>query len=55
MDSDYIKDNSLSFLQQTFMNKTSCENYFNNEKSSFNGIYNNSSDLCSDINVNFKK
>ena len=55
LDSDYNKDNSLSFLQQTFMNKTSCENYFNIEKSSFNGNYNNSSDLCRDINFNYKK
>ena len=55
IDTDYIKDNSLSFLQQTFMNKTSCENYFNNDKNSFNGIYNNSTDLCRDINPNHKK
>lgn len=34
--SEYIKDNSLNFLQQTSMNKTIPDNYFNNEKSSFN-------------------
>ena len=36
---EYIKDNSLSFLQKTLINRTSCDNYYNNEKNSFNNIY----------------
>ena len=51
---DYIKDNSLSFLQKNYMNRTSCENYSNNDRS-FNIVYNNSQEVCKDINLNIKK
>ena len=51
---DYIKDNSLSFLQKNYMNRTSCENYSNNDRS-FNIVYNNSQEVCKDISLNIKK
>ena len=50
---DYNKDNSLSFLQKTFMNRTSCDNYFYSEKN-FNFINNNSVEISRNNNPNLK-
>ena len=50
---DYNKDNSLSFLQKSFMNRTSCDNYYNSEKN-FNLIYNNSVEISRNNNPNLK-
>ena len=52
---EHVKDNSLSYLQKTIMNRTSCENNSNNDKNSFNNIYNNSQEIFRDINFNIKK
>ena len=55
INSDYFKDNSLFFFQKTFLNRTNCENYTNSKNNSLNMIYNNSVELCRNINPNFKK